>query len=52
MIAYFNALSRDDMPALIRAYHALSGREWLLVCLCFGGIGEGQYGFRTEVGCA
>lgn len=50
MRAYFDALARDDAPSLYLAWIAMAHAERLLVMLCFGGIGLGQYGFRAEVG--
>jgi hypothetical protein len=50
--AYFDVLSDPDTGShdLYKAYQRLSPKEWLLVCLCLGGIGDNQFGFRAEVG--
>jgi hypothetical protein len=50
--AYFEALldPGSSPTAVYRAWRALTPSEWLRACLCQGGIGEKQFGFRAEVG--
>lgn len=52
MKAYFDLLAAEpfDARALMLACQALTPSEWLLVCLCLGGLGENQFGFGAEVG--
>jgi hypothetical protein len=48
--AYFEALANDSAEQVFLAWVAMPRAERGMVSLCFGGIGEKQFGFRAEVG--
>jgi hypothetical protein len=48
--AYFEALANENASQVFWAWNRMTHVERGMVSLCFGGIGEKQFGFRAEVG--
>jgi hypothetical protein len=52
MRAYFDALNADPycLRMAWKSFCAMAAADKLRVCLCYGGVGEKQFGFGAEVG--